>query len=103
MGVVVNFRKDNISAEDVLRYFFHEINSSYGLNISLSDSRLAPHKTALISLAEVYKNTANPHFEGVSSQLSEAISQEVNQLRARFLAETVLGILVEEGIVKLRQ
>ena len=102
MGIVVNFRKDDITAEDVLRYFFHEINLSHQLDITLSDPRIASHKTALISLANVYINTANPRLEGISPPLNDAISYELNRLRARFLAETVLGILVDEGIVKLK-
>lgn len=102
MGIVVNFRKDDISPEDVLRYFFHEINLSYELDVTLSDPRIASHKPALLSLAKVYINTANPRFEGISPPLNEAVSYELNRLRARFLAETVLGVLVEEGIVKLK-
>jgi hypothetical protein len=102
MSVVVNFRKEDISPEDVLRYFFREINESYKLDISLTDPRIKSHIPALKSLANVYIHTANPHFQGIPDNLCEPVSRELNHLRARFLAETVLGILVNEGIVRLK-
>ncbi|WLQ15848.1 hypothetical protein O5O45_07965 [Hahella aquimaris] len=101
MGVVISFRKDNISPEDVLRYFFHEINEAHGLELSLSDPRIKPHLAALKSLAEVYVKTAATEVKGIDEALQEPLLKEITKLRARFLAETVLGVLQEESIVHI--
>ena len=102
MSVVIDFRKDNISPEDVLRYFFHQINASHNLDISLSDPRIKAHIPALKCLAKVYIDTANPGIQDIPEACSEAVCRELNHLRARFLAETVLGVLIEESIVRLK-
>ncbi len=100
MGVVIQFKKAEISAEDVLRYFFQEINQAHNLNLSLQDPHIKPHLTALKSLADVYIHTATKEIEGVPEAVVDSLCQQLDHLRARFLAETVLGILVEEGVVR---
>ncbi len=102
MGVVINFRKDELTPDDVLRYFFHEINEKHGLNLSLTDSRLKSHLPALRSLANVYIHTAAQDVSGIPENLQESLVRELNRLRARFLAETVLGVLASEQIVQIK-
>ncbi|WP_020408203.1 hypothetical protein [Hahella ganghwensis] len=102
MGVVINFRRDELSAEDVIRYFFHEINQKHQLDLSLSDPRIKPHLPALKSLADVYIHTATNEVSGIPEQLQKPLIKELNLMRARFLAETVLGILASENIVHIK-
>ncbi|OZG73359.1 hypothetical protein BTA51_10015 [Hahella sp. CCB-MM4] len=102
MGVVISFRKDELSADDVIRYFFHEINEKHQLDLSLSDPRIKPHLPALRSLADVYIHTATNEVTGIPDQYQKPLIKELNLLRARFLAETVLGILASENIVHIK-
>ena len=102
MSVVINFRKDDLSPEDVLRYFFHEINESHNLDISLTDPRIQSHLVALKSLAGVYIRTASLNLQDIPTDNRDTVFHELNHLRARFLAETVLGVFIEEGIVRLK-
>lgn len=95
MGQVISFGRQPPTPDDVLHYFFSQINARYpALELDLTHAFVRRHYVALSSLALAYLHTA-PSVRPESPTPPPDI-------RALFFAETVLQMLAHDGLVNIK-
>lgn len=95
MGQVISFGRQPPTPDDVLHYFFSQINARYpNLALDLTHPFARRHYVSLSSLALAYLHTA-PAVRPESPPPGPDI-------RALFFAETILQMLAHEGLVHIK-
>ena len=103
MGKVLEFKKSLDKSDEILNFFFSELNREHGTCLALSHSRISPHLLALRVLADVFLKMA-PQVKAHEitknrPDFIEVSSKQLDLLRTKFFVESVLGILEKEGLV----